>query len=125
MAPAEPGLTALRPPLPPRILPPHAGPAATAGEGPAAPPPQQQLPQLLPLEPSVKPFPWPAVTLDLGATAAALFFNLLLVSAFLSPTRSAVAAVVQEKELTLREGMRILGLQVGSLLLFLFRLLLY
>lgn len=51
--------------------------------------------------------------LDLGATAAALFFNLLLVSAFLAPTRTAVAGVVQEKELTLREGMRILGLQVG------------
>jgi hypothetical protein len=81
--------------------------AAGAG-GPALPAP------LVALAPSVKPFPWPAVTLDLGATAAALFFNLLLVSAFLAPTRTAVAGVVQEKELTLREGMRILGLQASE-----------
>lgn len=64
------------------------------------------------LEPSVKPFPWPSRTLDLGATAAALFFNLLLVYAFLSPTRAAVVTIVQEKELALREGMRLLGLKV-------------
>ena len=117
-------------------------------------------PPLLPLALTVKPFPWPALTLDLGATAAALFFNILLVLAFLQPTRSgaracgraagvvgegvglqgfvyrvstrisalahhpvlhpilppssaAVASVVLEKELLLREGMRILGLQVS------------
>lgn len=69
-------------------------------------------PPLLPLALSLKPFPWPALTLDLGATAAALFFNMLLVFAFLQPTRAAVASIVQEKELLLREGMRILGLQV-------------
>ena len=45
-------------------------------------------PRLLPLAPALKPFPWPAVTLDLGATAAALFFNMLLVFAFLQPTRA-------------------------------------
>jgi hypothetical protein len=45
-------------------------------------------PPLLPLSLSLKPFPWPAVALDLGATAAALFFNMLLVFAFLQPTRS-------------------------------------
>ena len=60
---------------------------------------------------SFKPFPWPAVEIDLGAGAAALAFNLLLVYAFLAPTRSVVAAVVREKELRLREGMRILGLK--------------
>ena len=43
--------------------------------------------------------------------AAAAAFNLLLVFAFLAPTRGAVAMVVREKELRLREGMRILGLQ--------------
>ncbi|KAK9828547.1 hypothetical protein WJX72_000707 [[Myrmecia] bisecta] len=43
--------------------------------------------------------------------AAALAFNLLLVYAFLPPTRSMVAAIVREKELRLREGMRILGLK--------------
>ena len=47
----------------------------------------------------------------LGAGAAALAFNLLLVFAFLAPTRSIVAAIVREKELRLREGMRMLGLQ--------------
>jgi ATP-binding cassette subfamily A (ABC1) protein 1/ATP-binding cassette subfamily A (ABC1) protein 3 len=46
-----------------------------------------------------------------GAGAAALAFNLLLVFAFLAPTRSIVAAIVREKELRLREGMRMLGLQ--------------
>jgi hypothetical protein len=39
--------------------------------------------QLPPLALSLKPFPWPATTLDLGATGAAIFFNLLLVYAFL------------------------------------------
>ena len=47
--------------------------------------------------------------------AAAAAFNLLLVFAFLAPTRSAVATVVREKELRLREGMRILGLQARPL----------
>ncbi len=44
--------------------------------------------------------------------AAAAAFNLLLVFAFLAPTRMAVTTVVREKELRLREGMRILGLKV-------------
>ncbi|BDA45751.1 probable ATP-binding cassette sub-family A member 3 [Coccomyxa sp. Obi] len=42
---------------------------------------------------SVKPFPWPAVTFDPAAIAAAAAFNLLLVFAFLNPTRVAVATV--------------------------------
>jgi hypothetical protein len=62
---------------------------------------------------AVKPFPWPAVTFDAGAVAAAAAFNLLLVFAFLTPTRVAVATVVREKELRLREGMRILGLKAS------------
>ncbi len=36
---------------------------------------------------SVKPFPWPSVRFDPGAIAAAAAFNLLLVFAFLTPTR--------------------------------------
>ena len=52
-----------------------------------------------------------------GAGAAALAFNLLLVYAFLAPTRSVVAAIVREKELRLREGMRMLGLQVHAQML--------
>ncbi len=51
-------------------------------------------PPLLPLALSVKAFPWPALTLDLGATAAALFFNMLLVFAFLQPTRAGAWAVL-------------------------------
>ena len=47
---------------------------------------------------------------DIGEELAA--FNLLLVFAFLTPTRGAVATIVREKELRLREGMRILGLKV-------------
>ena len=61
---------------------------------------------------SFKPFPWPAFTLDIGAASAALAFNLLLVFAFFVPTRSIVTTIVREKELHLREGMRIFGLQV-------------
>lgn len=58
----------------------------------------------------VKPFPWPATVEDLGAASAAAFFNLLLVYAFMTPTRAVVSSIVREKELRLREGMRILGL---------------
>lgn len=65
-----------------------------------------------PVDVKFKPFPWPAVTIDYGASAASIAFNLLLVYAFLAPTRSTVASIVREKELRLREGMRILGLQV-------------
>ena len=68
------------------------------------------FPALLDVE--IKPFPWPAVTIDLGAAAAALAFNLLLVFAFIVPTRTMVSTIVREKELRLREGMRIFGLQV-------------
>ena len=66
-----------------------------------------------PINVNFKPFPWPAVTIDYGASAASIAFNLLLVYAFLAPTRSTVASIVREKELRLREGMRILGLQVS------------
>ena len=66
-----------------------------------------------PVNVSVKPFPWPSVKFDVGAIAAAAAFTLLLVFAFLTPTRGAVATIVREKELRLREGMRILGLKVG------------
>ena len=68
-----------------------------------------------PVQLSFKPFPWPPFTLDLAATAAASAFNLLIVFAFLNPTRSVVVTIVREKELRLREGMRILGLTVRCL----------
>lgn len=67
-----------------------------------------------PVSAKFKQFPWPAVTIDLGAAASSIAFNLLLVYSFLAPTRSTVASIVREKELRLREGMRILGLQVSS-----------
>ena len=67
-----------------------------------------------PLELQVKPFPWPPFTLGLAATAAASAFNLLIVFAFLNPVRSIVVTIVREKELRLREGMRILGLTVRT-----------
>ena len=77
------------------------------------------------LDVSVKPFPWPSVKFDPAAIAAAAAFNLLLVFAFLTPTRGAVATIVREKELRLREGMRILGLKVNLLqcysLMFIFK----
>ena len=61
-----------------------------------------------------KPFPWPQVKFDFAAFAASVAFNLLLVYAFLAPTRAAVTTIVREKELRLREGMRILGLRVSA-----------
>lgn len=67
-----------------------------------------------PVSAKFKQFPWPAVTVDFGAAASSIAFNLLLVYSFLAPTRSTVASIVREKELRLREGMRILGLQVDS-----------
>lgn len=67
-----------------------------------------------PISVSFEPFPWPAVTVDIGAAASSIAFNLLLVYSFLAPTRSTVASIVREKELRLREGMRILGLQVST-----------
>ena len=60
-----------------------------------------------------KPFPWPQVNFDIAAVAASSAFQLLLVYAFLAPTRATVATIVREKELHLREGMRILGLRVS------------
>ena len=70
--------------------------------------------QPAPVQLAVKPFPWPPFTLDLAATAAASAFNLLIVFAFLNPVRSVVVTIVREKELRLREGMRILGLTVSA-----------
>lgn len=62
----------------------------------------------------LKPFPWPAKQEDIGAASAAALLNLLLVYAFMAPTRAVVGSIVREKELRLREGMRILGLSVGA-----------
>ena len=68
--------------------------------------------QPAPIQLDVKPFPWPSYTIDPAAGLAAAIFNLLIVFAFLAPARSIVVAIVREKELRLREGMRILGLTV-------------
>jgi hypothetical protein len=65
------------------------------------------------LEVKVKPFPWPSKEEDIGAASAAVLLNLLLVYAFMAPTRAVVGSIVREKELRLREGMRILGLSVS------------
>ena len=59
------------------------------------------------------PIFWTAqVHYNLAAVPASVIFNLLLVYAFLPPVRSTVATIVREKELRLREGMRIFGLRV-------------
>ena len=52
------------------------------------------------LIPPLPPFPF----------SAGVFFTLLLVYAYLPPARGAVSAIVREKELRLREAMRLLGL---------------
>ena len=71
--------------------------------------------QPAPLQLAFKPFPWPSYQIDPAAGLAAVLFNLLIVFAFLSPTRAIVVTIVREKELRLREGMRILGLTVRAL----------
>jgi hypothetical protein len=58
----------------------------------------------------VKAFPWPSQQVDIGGIVAAILFNYLLVFAFLQPTRNMVSVIVKEKELRLREYMRVLGL---------------
>ena len=75
---------------------------------------EETRPGVLPanIEVAFKPYPRPAGIFDLASAAAGGALNLLLGIALLYPTRNIVAAVVQEKELRLREGMKIFGLQV-------------
>ena len=68
--------------------------------------------QPAPIQLGIKPYPWPSFTIDPAAGLAAALFNLLIVFAFLAPARAIVVTIVREKELRLREGMRILGLTV-------------
>jgi hypothetical protein len=58
----------------------------------AARPATEAGPQPASVSVRVKAFPWPATLEDLGAASAAAFFNLLLVYAFLAPTRWGPAA---------------------------------
>jgi hypothetical protein len=58
----------------------------------------------------VKAFPWPSQHLNIGGSVAGSLLIFLLVFAFLQPCQKMVASVVQEKELRLREYMRVLGL---------------
>ena len=67
--------------------------------------------QALPLTVSVQPFPWQEYTLDVGAIAASGFFDLLIIFAFIIPSKSIVTTLVEEKEQRLREGMMLLGLR--------------
>lgn len=62
----------------------------------------------------VKAFPWPSKHVYTGGTLAGLLFIFVLVFAFQAPASSMVKAVVQEKELRLREYMRVLGLQQAA-----------
>ena len=62
------------------------------------------------LDASVKAFPFPAYSTNLGSTFAAVFFGLVFVFAFATTVVSVVKSITVEKELRLREGMRIMGL---------------
>ena len=59
---------------------------------------------------SVKAFPFPAYATNLGSTFAAVFFGLVFVFAFVITVVVVVRSVAEERELRLREGMRIMGL---------------
>ena len=59
---------------------------------------------------SVKAFPFPAYATNLGSTFAAVFFGLVFVFAFVVTVVVVVRGVAEERELRLREGMRIMGL---------------
>lgn len=58
----------------------------------------------------VKGFPWPSKHIYIGNTVAGMLFIFVLVIAFQVPASSMVKSIVQEKELRLREYMRVLGL---------------
>ncbi|QDZ26080.1 ABC transporter [Chloropicon primus] len=58
---------------------------------------------------NIHQFPAPTYSLNPDAVIAGSFMDICLVVAFLMPMRSNVASVVCEKELRLREGMRLLG----------------
>ena len=68
-------------------------------------------PETLPadIDVQVHQFPAPPYSLNPDAIIAGSFMDICLVVAFLMPMRSNVASVVSEKELRLREGMRLLG----------------
>jgi len=59
---------------------------------------------------ALKAYPWPAKVINFAAFVSGGFFKLLMVLAFLPQVKASVVAVVQEKELRLREGMKTLGL---------------
>ena len=61
------------------------------------------------VEVNVHQFPAPSYSLNPDAVIAGSFMDICLVVAFLMPMRSNVASIVCEKELRLREGMRLLG----------------
>lgn len=58
----------------------------------------------------VKQSPWVPYQVDIGSTIASVFLGLLLAIAFSSSSVLVVKSVVQEKELRLREGMRMMGM---------------
>eukprot|EP00892_Ulva_mutabilis_P002745 jgi/Ulvmu1/12471/UM009_0123.1 len=59
---------------------------------------------------NVKGFPWPSKHIYTGPMIAGMLFIFVLVFAFQVPASSMVKSIVQEKELRLREYMRVLGL---------------
>ena len=68
------------------------------------------LPRGVRLEIDVKSYPFPSYSTNLGSTYAAVFFGLAFVFAFVVAVASVCQNVVTEKELRLREGMRVMGM---------------
>lgn len=65
---------------------------------------------LVTLAMSVKGFPYPAYSTNLGSTFAAVFFGLVFVFTFVITVVVIVKGITEEKELRIREGMKIMGL---------------
>ena len=59
---------------------------------------------------AVKAFPFPEYSTNLGSTFAAVFFGLVFVFTFVTTVITTVKGIVVEKELRIREGMKIMGL---------------
>ena len=66
----------------------------------------------LDLDVHVQPFPWRSYTLDQGALAAGAIFSILIVFAFISPSKANTTCLVREKEQRQREGMLLMGLRL-------------
>jgi|TARA_B110000967_G_scaffold13827_1_gene13295 hypothetical protein len=79
--------------------------------GPESPVTNYLLPRGIRLDIELKAYPFPSYSTNLGSTYAAVFFGLAFVFAFVVAVAQICQNVVTEKELKLRQGMRVMGMR--------------